>query len=317
MIANNHSATHLLHFALRSVLGTHVEQKGSLVTPDRLRFDFSHFAKMTREEILKVESIANRLVRENHKAKVTEDISLKKAKSMGAMALFGEKYSENVRVVQFGDSIELCGGTHVHFTGCIGIIKIISEGGIASGIRRIEAVTAGKAEEYINERLAEADDVAAMLKTTGSIRQSVEKLLADNSTLRKTIDKYQAESVISVINTLNEKTVEKGGVRFISGEVEAESADFLKSIAFEIRKNSDNSVVVLGSSISGKAHIVVMVSDRLVKEKNINAVNIIKIIAGEINGGGGGQPFLATAGGKNPDGIKIAIKKAGDFIMKL
>ncbi len=317
MIANNHSATHLLHYALRSVLGTHVEQKGSLVTPERLRFDFSHFTKMTREEIQKAEGIANMMIRENLVKKVIRNISLKKAKSMGAMALFGEKYGDSVRVVQFGNSIELCGGTHVDSTGSIGILKIVSESGIASGIRRIEAVTARMADEYINEKIAAADDAAALLKSTGSIRESVEKLIAENISLRKAIDKLQSNQALLKMRDLEEKAVSIGSIRFVSGEVEADSPDLLKSIAFEIRKRSDNSVAVIGSAISGKAHIVVMVSDSLVKENDINAVNIIREIAGEINGGGGGQPFLATAGGKKPEGIKNAISKALTYLRGL
>jgi alanyl-tRNA synthetase len=317
MTANNHSATHLLHYALRSVLGTHVEQKGSLVTPERLRFDFSHFAKMTKDEIMKVEEIANRMVRENYQGKIMENISMKKAKAMGAMALFGEKYGENVRVVQFGNSIELCGGTHVLSTGSIGLIKIVSEGAIASGIRRIEAVTAAKADEYINEKLLAEEEVAALLKSTGSIKESVEKLLSENNTLRKTIEKYQAHAAMTAIQELREKSISIKGIKLISGEIEADSADTLKTIAFEIRKDSDNVVAVIGSVIGGKANIVVMVSDKLVKEKNLSAVTIIKEISAEINGGGGGQPFLATAGGKNPEGIKNAIAKAAEYLKGL
>jgi alanine--tRNA ligase len=317
MTANNHSATHLIHYALRSVLGNHVEQKGSLVTSDRLRFDFSHFAKMTRDEITKVEEIANRMVRENHTGKIMENLSMKKAKAMGAMALFGEKYGENVRVVRFGNSVELCGGTHVQSTGSIGIIKIISEGGIASGIRRIEAVTASKADEYINEKLFAAEEIAALLKSTGSIKESVEKLIAENNSLRKTIERYQAQSAGATLKELEENAVIIKNIRFISGEIETDSADTLKAIAFEMRKGSDNVVVVIGSAIGGKANIVVMVSDNLVKDKNINAVNIIKEISGEINGGGGGQPFLASAGGKKPEGIKNAISKAAEYLKNL
>ena len=317
MTANNHSATHLLHYALRSVLGNHVEQKGSLVTPDRLRFDFSHFAKMTRDEIMKVEEIANRMVRENYTGRIMENLSMKKAKAMGAMALFGEKYGENVRVVQFGNSIELCGGTHVHSTGSIGIIKIISEGAIASGIRRIEAVTASKADEYIDEKLFAAEEVATLLKSTGSIKESVEKLIAENSSLRKTIERYQVQAAMTSLKELEENAVIIKDIRFISGEIKTDSADTLKAIAFDMRKNSDNIVAVIGSAIGGKANIVVMVSDKLVSEKNINAVNIIKEISAEINGGGGGQPFLATAGGKKPEGIKSAIMKAAEYLKNL
>jgi len=317
MAANNHTATHLIHFALRSVLGKHVEQKGSLVTPYRLRFDFSHFSKLTREELQRVEEIANRLVRENYRRKVTENIPLKKALSMGAVALFGEKYGEAVRVVEFGDSVELCGGTHVDSTASIGIIKIISEGAIAAGVRRIEAVTAAKADEYINERLTAVEAISALLKSPGNILEGVEKLIAENAELKKAIERYKSQSARSALKDLEEKSVNIKDIRFISGQIDSDSIDTLKSIAHEVRKNSDNSIVVIGSSIGEKANLVVMISDRLVREKNISAVSIIKEIAGEINGGGGGQPFLATAGGKNPEGIMNAIRKAEDYIRKM
>ncbi len=317
MTANNHTATHLIHYALRSVLGKHVEQKGSLVTPDRLRFDFSHFNKLSREELNKVEDLANRLVRENKDRKVTDDISLEKAKDMGAIALFGEKYGETVRVVEFGDSVELCGGIHVESTASIGIIKIISEGAIAAGIRRIEAVTAGKAFEYINKKLAAFEDIATLLKTRGNISESVERLIAENNSLKKKIEKFKAQSARAAIKNLEEKAVNINGIKFMSGEIETDSPDMLKNIAFEVREKGDNNLLLAGSSIGGKAYLAVMVSDNLVKDKNISAINIIKEIAGEINGGGGGQPFLATAGGKKPEGIKNAIKKALEYIRKI
>jgi alanyl-tRNA synthetase len=317
MTANNHTATHLLHFALREVLGKHVEQKGSLVTPDRLRFDFSHFAKPSREELVKVEETANRLVRENNHREVKDDISLKKAQDMGAMALFGEKYGERVRVVQFGDSIELCGGIHVESTASIGIIKIISEGAIAAGIRRIEAVTASKAYEYINEKLAVVEDIAAMLKSTGNIKESVEKLLAENNSLKKTLEKYKTKSAMAALKDIEGRATTIQGIRFLSGLIETESVETLKTIAFEVRKKYENSVMVIGSSIGGKANLVVMVSDKLTKDNKINAVNIIKEIAGEISGGGGGQPFMATAGGKQPEGLEKALKKAEEYLRKM
>jgi alanyl-tRNA synthetase len=317
MTANNHTATHLIHFALRSVLGKHVEQKGSLVTPDRLRFDFSHFSKVTREELMKVEEMVNRMVRENNNLKVTDGISMKQARSMGAMALFGEKYGETVRVVEFGKSVELCGGTHVSNTGNIGIVKIVSEGAIAAGVRRIEAVTALKAEEYINKKLSAVDEIATLLRSTGDVKESVEKLIAENSVLKKTIEKFQLQSASAKVKELEEKAVLINDIRFLSGQFESGSSDLLKTIAYQIRSSSDNSVLVLGAVIGEKANILVMVSDQLVKEKNINAVSIIKEIAGEISGGGGGQPFLATAGGKNPAGIPAALKKAEEYIRKV
>jgi len=314
MTANNHSATHLIHYALREVLGSHVEQKGSLVTPDRLRFDFSHFSKMTKEEISGVERMVNYMVRENQSGIITAGISMGQAKEMGAMALFGEKYGDKVRVVEFGKSVELCGGTHVKSTGSIGMIKIVSEGAIASGIRRIEAVTAGKAEEYINDKLNTIEEITGLLKSTGNLKESVEKLIAENSTLKKNSEKLLLKAAQVMIRELIEKAVTIGNIRYVSGIVETDSFDVLKNIAYEIRTTSENTVLVIGADCGGKANLLAMVSDNLVKENNLSAVNIIKEISGEINGGGGGQPFLATAGGKNPSGITNAIKKAADYL---
>jgi alanyl-tRNA synthetase len=317
MTANNHTATHLIHFALRSVLGNHVEQKGSLVTPDRLRFDFSHFSKMSREELSKVEALINIMVREDHPGNIISGVSMDKAKSMGAMALFGEKYGDTVRVVQFGKSIELCGGTHVESTGKIGIVKIVSEGAIAAGVRRIEAVTAAKAEEYINEKLNMVEEVASLLKNSGSIAESVEKLISENNSLKKSVEKYQLQNAKDIMKKLVDKAVSVNDIKFVSGQIETDSTDVLKNIAYQIRSSSDNTVLVIGSENLGKANLLVMISDDLVKGKNLNAVAIIKEIAGEINGGGGGQPFLATAGGKNPEGIGRALKKAEEFIKNI
>jgi alanyl-tRNA synthetase len=316
MTANNHTATHLIHFALRSVLGKHVEQKGSLVTPDRLRFDFSHFSKMSKEELLKVEGLVNLMIRENYKGKITEGVSMEKAKSMGAMALFGEKYGDHVRVVEFGNSIELCGGTHVESTGSIGIMKIVSESAIAAGVRRIEAVTATKAEEYINDKLRTVDEIATLLRSTGNITDSVEKLLAENNLLKKNAEKLQVQSVTFSLKGLAEKAVKINNISFVSGQIEADSLDILKNSAWQLRISSENTVMVIGSENGGKAILLVTVSDDLIKGKNVNAVSIIKEISGEINGGGGGQPFLATAGGKNPEGIQRAIQKAAELLKK-
>ncbi|MBP1666124.1 MAG: alanine--tRNA ligase, partial [Bacteroidetes bacterium] len=317
MAANNHTATHLLHYALRKVLGPHVEQKGSLVTPDRLRFDFSHFSRMTREELLKVEEIANQMVRNNHSLQVTGNIPLKDALSMGAMALFGEKYGETVRVVKFGDSVELCGGTHAGSTAGIGLIKIVSEGAIAAGVRRIEAVTGPSADEYINEKLAALEEIAVMLKSQGNVKEGVEKLIAENSDLRKSIGKFKSQSAKASLQELLEKATQINDIKFISGQVEADSPDTLKFMASELRKNPDDIIAVIGSSIAGKASLVIVVSDNLVHKKKISAAGIIKEISPEINGGGGGQPFLATAGGKNPDGILKAIKRAEEYVRKI
>jgi alanyl-tRNA synthetase len=316
MTANNHTATHLIHFALRSVLGDHVEQKGSLVTPDHLRFDFAHFSKMSKDELSKVEQKVNRMVRENYPGKVTEGVSMEKAISMGAMALFGEKYGNLVRVVEFGKSVELCGGTHVASTGSIGMVKIVSEGAIAAGIRRIEAVSASKAEEYIDEKLDTLNGIAVMLKSPGSITESIEKLLIENSSLKKSVEKFQIQSTTNSIKALVDKAVKINNIVFVSGVVESDSADVLKNVSYQIRTSTENTVMVFATENGGKANILVTVTDDLVKGKNINAVEIIKEISGEINGGGGGQPFLATAGGKNPEGIHRALKKAAEFLKK-
>jgi alanyl-tRNA synthetase len=316
MTANNHTATHLIHYALRSVLGNHVEQKGSLVTPDRLRFDFSHFTKMSKDEISKVEEQVNQMVRDNYNGIITDGVPMEEARSMGAMALFGEKYGDKVRVVEFGKSVELCGGTHVAATGSIGIVKIVSEGAIAAGIRRIEAVTASKAEEYINEKLKTVDEIGTLLKSTGSITESIEKLLAENNSLKKRVEKFQTQSATNQLQDLMAKPGTINNIRFVSGQIATDSPEVLKNIAYQLTKSSENTVMVIGSEVGGKASILVTVSDDLVKAKKISAVAIIKEISGEINGGGGGQPFLATAGGKNPEGIKRAIEKAARYLKK-
>ncbi len=316
MTACNHTATHLLHFALRSVLGTHVEQKGSLVTPDRLRFDFSHFGKPSREEIRRVEELANRLVREGHNRNVNDGVSMEDAHKMGAMALFGEKYGDRVRVISFGKSVELCGGTHVDNTGSIGIIKIISEGAVAAGVRRIEAITAARAEEYISQKLTALDDISVLLKSTGNVTDSVEKLVAENSSLKKTIEKMEAEAASSRADELKNSAEDIKGIKFISSLVEGASPEILKNIAFRIRNFEGHYVAVLGSSSGEKASLTVVVSDSLVKGKGLSAVNIIKEISSEINGGGGGQSFLATAGGKKAAGLEAALRKAREILFR-
>jgi alanyl-tRNA synthetase len=316
MTANNHTATHLIHFALRSVLGKHVEQKGSLVTPDRLRFDFSHFSKMSKEELSKVEEQVNQMIRDNHISRISEGVSMEKATSMGAMALFGEKYGDRVRVVEFGKSVELCGGTHVEATGNIGIVKIVSEGAIAAGIRRIEAVTASRAEEYINEKLKTIDEIAVLIKSTGNITSSIERLLAENNSLKKNVEKFQVQSAWIRLNELIDKAATINNIRFVSGLIETDSIDVVKNILHQVRTSSENTVMVIGSENGGKANILVAVSDDLVKLRNISAVAIIKEISGEINGGGGGQPILATAGGKNPEGLPRSLSKASEFLKK-
>ncbi len=308
--ANNHSATHLMHHALREVLGKHVEQKGSLVTPDRLRFDFSHFRQVTPEEISAVEEKVNSMIMQNIVSEVHEDTPIEEALSMGAMALFGEKYGEKVRVVTFGDSVELCGGTHVDRTSRIGLFKVVSEGAVAAGVRRIEAVTGRKAISFINEKLSILDEVTAMLRSTGNPVANISKLMTENATLKGTIEKLQASAALSARNELAARAETAGNCRIYSGILEETGADTLKNIAHQIRQADSSSIIVIGSGYEGKAALVVGLGDNATGSGRLNAVEIIKAVSGEINGGGGGQPFLATAGGKKPEGLPGAVARA-------
>ncbi len=313
LTACNHSATHLLHFALRQVLGTHVEQKGSLVDSKHLRFDFTHFQKLTDEEITKVEHLVNHLIRSNLQLEEFRNLPLKKAKEMGAMALFGEKYGDTVRVIRFGDSIELCGGTHVKATGEIGMLKIMSETGVSAGIRRIEAITALELENYITNIEQQVRIVKNMLKAQKNIVPKVEKLIEQNKKLGKEIENLQKEKIKFLKADLKNNLRQINGINFIAEKIDVPSADLLKQISFELRGEIDNMCLILGSEINGKAMLSVMISNKLV-EKGLNANTIIKEIAKEIKGGGGGQPFFATAGGKNPQGLENALNKAKEII---
>jgi alanyl-tRNA synthetase len=271
---------------------------------------------LSKEELLEVEKLVNSMVRENNSSNITNGIPMDKARKMGAIALFGEKYGDTVRVVEFGKSVELCGGTHLESTGSIGIVKITSESAIASGVRRIEAVTASVAENYINMKINTIDEITILLKSTGNIIDSINKLIDENTTLKKTIEKYQAQSADIIIKELLKKAVFVGSVRFISGKIETDSPDVLKNIAYRIRGSADNIVLAIGSETKGKASMLVMVSDNLVHDSKISAVEIVREIASEISGSGGGQPFLAIAGGKNPAGIERAILKTADYLKK-
>jgi alanyl-tRNA synthetase len=314
MTQNNHSATHLLHAALRSVLGTHVEQKGSLVNHDYLRFDFSHFSKVTDEQIAEIEAIVNR--------KIREDISLdakllpiEEAKKMGAMALFGEKYGETVRVVTFDPdySIELCGGTHVRSTGQIGYFKISSEGAVAAGIRRIEAVTAEKAEEFVNLQLIELNELRELLKTK-DLKKAVLTLNEEKDNLSKQLDSLMRDKVKALKTQLKNQMESNNGLNIIVAPIELDSAEAVKDLAFQLKGEIDNLFFVTGTVIKGKPNITVMISDNLVKEKNLNAGQIIRELAKEIKGGGGGQAFYATAGGNDVSGLNAALNKAKEFV---
>ena len=313
---NNHSATHLLDNALRQILGTHVEQKGSMVCADYLRFDFSHFSKLTDEEIVKTEQLVNQHIRENIQLEDFRDIPIDEARKMGAIALFGEKYGDKVRVVKFGESIELCGGTHVNSTGKIGLFKIISEGAVAAGVRRIEAITGKKAEEYLRLQYQTAQTLKAMFKAKdeNAALKSVQNLIDENAALKKQIESLQHENLAVLKQQLIENVEVINGVNVIAKKVEIGNKDLLKDLSFQLKQQLTDVFVVLGAVFDGKPIISVIISDNLVKQRNLNAGAIVKEAGKEINGGGGGQAFYATAGGKNPDGLDNAIEKAKSFV---
>jgi len=310
----NHSATHLLQASLREVLGSHVQQKGSLVTADVLRFDFTHFAKMTDEEIQQVENLVNEKIRSN----IPVDVQLmakEDALASGATALFGEKYGNTVRVVTIDPkfSVELCGGTHIPYTGMIGVLAIVNESAVASGIRRIEALTGAAALRFFSEKIRQSKMVSELLKSVNPIK-AVEDLIHENNLLKKEVEKNILDKVLNLKEVLLEKADIIGNVHFIAQKVDLPNADAIKSLSYSLRDSLDNALIVLAAELNGKPFLSVMISDSLVKEKNLHAGNIIRELAKEIGGGGGGQPFLATAGGKNLAGIAQAISKAKSFI---
>ena len=313
---NNHTATHLLHASLREILGKHVEQKGSLVNDEYLRFDFSHFSKVTDEELLKIENRVNEKIRENISLYVKE-MPIEEAKKTGAMALFGEKYGDTVRVVTFDKnfSIELCGGTHVPATGHIGYFKIISESAVAAGIRRIEAVTAAKAEQFINSQLAVLNQVKEQLKNPKDVPKTIEQLQEQNAELLKQAERMLNEKAQLIKADLEKKIQNIRGINFIAEKIDLNSAEAIKTLSFDLRNKVDNLFLVLGSNVNGKPNLTVMLADNLVKANTqMHAGNIVKELAKEINGGGGGQPFYATAGGTNLEGLSKAVEAAKKFV---
>ena len=310
----NHSATHLLHKALRDVLGDHVEQKGSLVNDKYLRFDFSHFSKLTDEELTEVEQLVNEKVREDISLEELRSTPLSQAKEMGAMALFGEKYGDLVRVIKFGDSVELCGGTHVSSTGKVGLFKIISESSIASGIRRIEAISSEEADRYINDKLRLVNEVSQLLKNPKNVSKAIQDLLDQNTKLSKEIEGLKAEKAQSLKLDLSKKILANDGVNVLIEKVNIDAGS-IKNIAFQLKGEVENLFMVLGSESKGKANLTVLISDQLAKDKALHAGNIVRELAKEINGGGGGQPFFASAGGSNPAGIESALEKAKGFLV--
>ncbi|MBS2097922.1 alanine--tRNA ligase [Carboxylicivirga linearis] len=309
--ANNHTATHLLHHALREVLGDHVEQKGSLVHPEYLRFDFAHFQKLTNEELDKVSSIVNSKIRQNIGLEENREIPYPKALEMGAMALFGEKYGDLVRTIKFNDSVELCGGTHVQATGEIGIFRIISESSIAAGIRRIEAVTGPKAEEFINQQFGLIKELQNMFKNPANLKKNIEHLMEENIMMSKEVQGMKKSALTIEKRNIMDSAKDLNGISLMACRVKPVIADQLKDLAHSINNETDQDIaLVLGGEVNGKPQLAILFSEKIIKEFDLNAGNIVREAAKRMQGGGGGQPFFATAGGKNLDGLDTAIEEA-------
>ncbi|MBD5324876.1 MAG: alanine--tRNA ligase [Bacteroides sp.] len=302
----NHTATHLLHYALRQVLGTHVEQKGSFVSPEILRFDFSHFQKVTPEELTKAERLANRMVREAIARDEHRNVPIAEAQAMGAMALFGEKYGDEVRVIRYGDSVELCGGTHVDNTGNIGMIRIVSESSVAAGIRRIEAITGTAVEDALDDMKRTVGEISGMLNNAPDVVAALKRSIAENADLHKQVEEYFSERAASLTAEAIGKAQNIAGIKVVSLRG-VRTPEMAKSVAFGVRASSPESTMFIGATVdvSGKPLLTVMITEDLVG-RGFNASKMVREAAKAINGGGGGQPGFAQAGGKNKDGINEA-----------
>ena len=309
----NHSATHLLHQALREVLGTHVEQKGSRVSPETLRFDFSHFAKMTDEELSEVERIVNRRIWEKIPLQEHRNIPIQQAIEAGAMALFGEKYGDHVRMIQFGDSRELCGGTHVKNTGDIWFLKILSEGAVAAGIRRIEAITCGGAVKYFAEQEKLVDNIKTTLKNAQDPIKAIVHLQEENAQLQKELELLKKEQAKNLKVSLKNEFAPINGVQCLIKQLDLDTAT-LKDLAFQLGNEVENPFILFGSAYEGKALLLCYIGKELAQAKGLDAGKIVRELGKYIHGGGGGQPFFATAGGKNPEGIAEALEKAQTLV---
>ncbi|MFL0163128.1 alanine--tRNA ligase [Aquirufa salirivi] len=315
-ITNHHSSTHLMQAALQQILGKHVAQKGSLVNEQLLRFDFSHFQKVTDEELKQIEDMVNAKIAANIPLMEERNVPISQAKEKGAMALFGEKYGDFVRVITFDPtfSVELCGGTHVKSTGEIALFKILSESSVATGVRRIEAVTSQKAFDLLNQQANQLDQINELLKAPKDIIKAVASLIEQNSSLQKTIAQYQANEIKLLKAELTQQILGRGELLYLIQQVEVPQADALKNLAFDLSNEHQNLFCLLLSEIDGKASLALAISKELVASKSLDAGKIIRDLAKEVQGGGGGQAFLATAGGQNPKGIPQVIKLAQQFI---
>ena len=313
--AANHSATHLIDEALREVLGEHVEQKGSLVTPDSLRFDFSHFQKVTPEEIRKVEHLVNARIRENIPLTEYRNIPIAEARELGAIALFGEKYGEEVRVIRFGSSVEFCGGTHVKATGNIGMMKIVSESSVAAGVRRIEAITGAKVEELLDSAQDTMNELRGLFNNAPDLNSVIRKHIEENAGLKKQIEEFLKEKEAVLKERLLKNMQEINGINVIKLNCPMPS-DLVKNIAFQLRGEiTENLAFVAGTYDAGKPLLTVMLSDNLVAS-GLNASAIVREAAKLIQGGGGGQPHFAQAGGKNVEGVIAAVGKMIELVTK-
>jgi alanyl-tRNA synthetase len=307
--ASNHSATHLLHHALRTVLGTHVEQKGSLVNPDYLRFDFSHFSKVTDEQLKTVEEMVSGAIRANIQLDEQRNVAIEKATEMGAMALFGEKYGDTVRVIKFGPSVELCGGTHVQATGQIGLFKLRSESAVAAGVRRIEAISNEAVEAYYADQETKLDAVNELLKNPKDVAKAVEDLLAKNNQLQKQVEQFKKDQAKLVKAELKNKIAQQNGVAVLKAVIDLDAGS-VKDILYQLKGEVPSLIAVIGSKEDDKCAISIFIDEELAKAKNLHAGNIVKSVAPIIQGGGGGQPFFATAGGKDASGLGKAVEEA-------
>jgi alanyl-tRNA synthetase len=311
--AKNHSATHLMHLALRTILGTHVEQKGSLVNPNYLRFDFSHFSKVTDEEIKRVEDFVNQRIQEQLPLIERRNIPIQQALEEGAMALFGEKYGDNVRAIKFGESMELCGGIHVENTANIWQFKIISEGAVAAGIRRIEAITGDAVKSHFAKQENTLSEIKEALKNPQDTIKAVLSLQDENTKLKKQVEQLLKDKARGLKTELAAQIIEVNGVKFLSTEVDLD-ANGAKDLAYELGQNQTNLFLVFGTISEDKPMLTCSISKELVSDRNLNAGQVVRELGKYIQGGGGGQAFFATAGGKNAAGMKEALAKAIDFI---
>ena len=307
----NHTATHLLDQALREVLGSHVEQKGSLVTPDYLRFDFSHFQKVTSEELRQVERLVNRRIREDIPLQDHRDVPMDEAKKLGAIALFGEKYGDRVRVVQFGSSVEFCGGCHVKSTGRIGLLRIISESSVAAGVRRIEAITGEAAEESVYQQEDILDGLKSFFNNAKDLTAAIRKTIEENDGLRKQVDSFMKERLAQMRDRLVKNAEERDGLRLVKAVMPTDvNPDAVKDLAFQISGIlPERTLCVLGSTHDGKPLLTVMISKDVVADRKLNAGQLVREAAKLIKGGGGGAPHFATAGGKDASGLEEAVQK--------